>query len=243
MTNATAPLNAETRNLLSQISTATLATQLFKRGLRQCFLVGLTPLGSGFAGFVGVAATMRHIAAREDIETLEGLPNPEENLQWQAVENIEQGQVLVIDSRDDVSAASMGDMLVTRLQVKGAAAVITDGAFRDGPVIANMGFPAYARASTATTRLTSFHVADLNVPVSCAGVAVYPGDILVGDREGVIVIPHKLADEVARDGIEQERREAWLHKKILAGAELWGTYPPNAETLAEWEAYKKANPQ
>ena len=122
---------------------------------------------------------------------------------------------------------------------RGAAAVITDGAFRDGPEIADMPFPAYARAMTASTRLSFFHVADLQVPIGCAGVAVYPGDIVVGDREGVVIIPRHVATEVANDGLEQEELEAWLHTKIDAGLPLAGIYPPSEATVAEFHAWRK----
>ncbi|WP_266064890.1 ribonuclease activity regulator RraA [Brucella intermedia] len=238
MTNATASsLSAATRDKLSRISAATIATQLFKRGIRRAFMVGVVPMTEDQKGFVGEAFTMRHIASREDVDTIESLRDPN-NLQVVAVETIPPGHVLVIDSRYDTSAASMGDMLVTRLKVRGAAAVITDGAFRDGPVIAELGLPAYARASNANTRVTSFHVADLQTPISCAGVAVYPGDVLVGDREGVIVIPKDMADSIAEDGLEQEEMEAWIQKKILAGAPLPGTYPPPECVKEEYRRLK-----
>jgi regulator of RNase E activity RraA len=239
--NASAPaISPETLEKLTRISTATLTTQLFKRGFRQAFLVGVRPLNPNAASFAGEAFTMRHIPAREDLETLASVRAPD-NKQWQAVEAIPPGHVLMIDSRDDIRAASMGNMLITRLMRRGVAAVVTDGAFRDGPQIAEMPFPAYARAMTASTRLSFFHVADLQVPIGCAGVAVYPGDIVVGDREGVVVIPRHVATEVANDGLEQEEMEAWLHTKIDAGLPLAGIYPPSDETVAEYQAWRKAN--
>jgi regulator of RNase E activity RraA len=237
MSSQLTPLAPETLETLRRVSTATIATQLFKRGFRQRFMVGVVPMTPDVPGFAGEAFTMRHIASREDLDTLDSFRSPD-NLQVQAVEAIPSGQVLVIDSRDDISAASMGDMLVTRLMVRGAAGVVTDGAFRDGPIIANLGFAAYARASTATTRITSFHVAGLQEPISCAGVAVYPGDVVVADREGVIVIPRHLADEVAREGIEQEELETWIQKKVKDGAPIVGTYPPGPETKAEFQRWK-----
>lgn len=222
---------------LKKVSTATLATQLFKHGLRQQFLVGVSPVGQVKEAFAGEAFTMRFIPAREDLDTLEGLAD-DDNLQWAGVERIQPGEVMIIDSRSDISAASAGDMLVTRAMHRGAKAFITDGAFRDGSVLETLDIPTYARAITATTRLTSFHVADLQVPVGCAGVAVYPGDIVVGDADGVIIIPRSLAPAIADDALEQELREAYLHTRVHNGESLLGVYPPNEKTLAEYEAWK-----
>jgi len=232
------PLSDLVFQQLARVSTATLATQLYRRGIRQPFLVGLSPVGEGFAGFVGEAFTMRFIPAREDIDPLDDPYRTGNVLQWEAVESVGPRQVLVIDSRSEISAASAGDMLVTRAMVRGAAGIVTDGAFRDGAAIAALGFPAYSRANTATTRPASFHVADLQVPIGCAGVAVYPGDVLVGDRNGVIVIPRALAAVIAGPSLEQEELEQWLHGRVAAGASLWGTYPPDADTLAQYRRFK-----
>ncbi|AXG81274.1 RraA family protein [Streptomyces paludis] len=235
-----APLDPRVLDKLRRTSTATLATRLFAVGLRQQFLVGLSPLNPDLDGFVGEAFTMRFIPAREDLDTLESLPG-EDNLQWLGVESLGPGHALVIDSRGDISAASAGDMLVTRALHRGAAAFITDGAFRDGHVLRTLPLPTYARAITATTRLTSFHVADLQVPIGCAGVAVYPGDVLVGDRDGVIVVPRHLAPRIADEALEQEELEAYLHTRVHAGeALLGGLYPPSDETKEQYRQWKKA---
>ncbi|MFJ8019323.1 ribonuclease activity regulator RraA [Streptomyces sp. NPDC096311] len=234
------PLDDDVFENLARASIATLATQLYRRGIRQPVLVGLTPVGDGFDGFVGEAFTMRFIPSREDVDPLDDPYRTGNTLQWEAVENVGPRQVLVVDSRSDVSAASAGDMLVTRAMKRGAAAFVTDGALRDGHEIGQLGFPAYSRAITATTRPASFHVADLQVPIGCAGVAVYPGDVLVGDRNGIIVVPRALAPEIAGPAAEQEELEAYLHTRVRAGESLWGVYPPSAETVAEYDAWKAA---
>lgn len=223
---------------LRECSTATVTTQLFKRGYRQQFLVGLTPLNPGAGSFAGPAFTLRFIPSREDRDWDLGdlHKRGEDNIQWEAVEAIPEGHVLMIDSRGDTRAASAGNMLMTRLMRRGAAAAITDGAFRDGREISTMPFPAYCAANTASTRPAYHRAADMQLPIGCAGVAVYPGDIVMGDSDGVVVIPRRIAVEVAEDSHVQERREAWLFKRIDSGAALWGTYPPNAETLAEYYA-------
>jgi regulator of RNase E activity RraA len=239
------PTECVPREILDQLKTitsGTLTTQLFKRGLRQNFLVGLKPLNPDCANFVGEAFTMRLIPAREDIDvyqTLTPYSNPD-NLQWEGVDQIRQDQVLVIDARNEVRAGTCGSILVAHMQAKGCAAIVTDGALRDGVEIAQLGFPAYARQITATSRISYHRVADLQVPISCTDVAVYPGDILVGDGNGVTVIPRHLAAEIARDGIEQDRMEDYLMLRIQAGDKLYGTYPPNDQARADFEAWQKA---
>jgi regulator of RNase E activity RraA len=226
-------LQLDTLALLRRSSTATLTTQLLRRGFRQRFLVGVKPLNPAAACFAGEAFTVRFIPGREDLETHESLHGPD-NLQWRAVETIPPGHVLVVGAGGVVASGGYGHILMTRLQRRGAAAAVTDGAFRDGPAIARMEFPAYATATTATSRLSFLHVADLQVPIGCAGVAVYPGDIMVGDAEGVVVVPRKLADEVAHDAYEQEQLEAYLLERIDGGEATDGVYPPSDATRAEY---------
>ncbi|KAB2693739.1 ribonuclease activity regulator RraA [Brucella intermedia] len=238
-------ISKETLDKLKACSTATLTTQLFKRNYRQQFLVGVRPLNSDAGSFAGEAFTLRFIPSREDKDwDLSDLrKRGDDNMQWEAVEAIEAGQVLMIDSRNDPRAASAGNMLMTRMMRKGVAAAITDGAFRDGTEISKMPFPAYCTANTASTRPAYHRAIDMQQPIGCAGVAVYPGDIVVGDSDGVVVIPRAIAEEMANDSYEQEQREKFLFTKIDAGAPLWGTYPPNEETLkeyAEWRARNQA---
>ena len=241
MIEALDPLEPTLLGLLAKASTSTLATQLYGKGIRQPYLVGITPIGDGFSGFVGEAFTMRFIPSREDVDPI-GDPYRTGNvLQWEAIETVGEGQVIVVDSRSDTSAASAGDMLVTRAMKRGATGFVTDGAFRDGAAIAALGFPAYSRATTATTRPATFHVADLQVPIGCAGVAVYPGDVLVGDRDGVIVVPRALVPEIAQSSADQEELEDYLNRRVANGEALWGIYPPNSTTLDEFRAWRALN--
>jgi regulator of RNase E activity RraA len=225
---------------LRACSTATLTTQLFKRNFRQQFLVGLRPLNPGIRPFAGEAFTLRFIPSREDMDwDLDDLAvRGENNLQWEAVEAIGTGQVLMIDSRGDPRGASAGNMLMTRMYRKGVTAAVTDGAFRDGTEISRMPFPAYCASNTATTRPAYHRAIDMQQPIGCANVAVYPGDIVVGDSDGVVVIPRSIAAELARDAHEQELRERFLFTKIDAGAPLWGTYPPNEATLQAYDRWR-----
>ncbi|MGV7214793.1 RraA family protein [Bradyrhizobium sp. UFLA05-112] len=240
-----APISNQTLDKLKACSTATLTTQLFKRNYRQQFLVGVKPLNPNAGSFAGEAFTLRFIPSREDKDwDLADLrKRGEDNMQWEAVEAIGAGQVLMIDSRNDPRAASAGNMLMTRMMRKGVAAAITDGAFRDGTEISRMPFPAYCTANTASTRPAYHRAVDMQLPIGCADVAVYPGDIIVGDSDGVVVVPRTIAEDLANDSYEQELREKFLFTKIDAGAPLWGTYPPNEATLqeyAEWRARQQA---
>jgi regulator of RNase E activity RraA len=232
---AEAPLPRELWQHLAQASTATVTTQLFKRGLRRMHLQGVVPVSRG-RRLAGEALTLRYIPAREDLDVVEVFQNPE-HPQRKVIELAQPGQVLVMDARRDTSAASAGHILVTRLQQRGAAGLVTDGALRDSPAIAEIAFPVYAGAASPAMNLTVHHAVDINVPIGCGGVPVFPGDVVLGDDEAVVVIPRHLALEVARDAAEQERLETFILAKVRDGAALPGTYPPSARTLEEYRAW------
>ncbi len=235
------PLSPETVTALRQVSTATLTTQLMSRGLRNTFLVGLRPLNPQAPRMVGTAFTLRYIPAREDLDVLGVFADPE-HPQRKAVESVGPGQVLVMDCRGQGRAASLGGILGTRLLRRGAAGVVTDGAVRDSPTFATLGLPAYSAGVSATTNLVQHHAVDLQVPIGCAEVPVYPGDVLVGDGEGVVCVPRELAAEVARDAVAQEHLEEFVQAEIEAGAALPGVYPPNEQTRERYRAWAKDHP-
>lgn len=232
-------MNPDTLATLRRVSTATLTTQMFKRGFRNVFMQGVRALGTYDANMVGPATTVRNIPAREDIDVSASLGNPE-HPQRKAVETCKPGHVLVMDCRGDTRAASGGDILMTRLMRRNAAGVVTDGGIRDAGPISKMPLPVFCAGPSAPLNIIRHHAVEIDTPIACGGVAVYPGDILVGDSDGVVVLPAHLADEVAKDAAAQEDLETFLLTKIDAGAPLPGTYPPNAATLAEYEAWKKA---
>jgi regulator of RNase E activity RraA len=227
-----------TREQLRAASTATIATQLFRLGLRNQFLNGLLPTNAEHCRFVGEAATLRYIPMREDLDVVEAFRDPE-HPQRKAIETARAGTVLVMDCRGETRAASVGNVLVTRLLVRGAVGLVTDGAVRDYPEIAAQPFPVFAAGRSASIGLSAHHAVDFDVPVACAGVAVFPGDVLVGDAEGVIVIPRHLATAIAQPAAEQEELERFLLERVAAGAPLPGTYPPSEQTLAEFGIWKK----
>jgi regulator of RNase E activity RraA len=241
MTSKAKPMPAElapaTRDLLRRTSSATLTTQLFKRGFRNTFLIGLAPLNAASARMVGLAYTLRYIPAREDLDHL-GVFEDWEHPQRKAVEDIPPGHVLVMDCRNDMRAASAGSILITRMMIRGAAGVVTDGGLRDSPTIAALPFPVFCQGASAPTNLIHHHAVDLQRPIACAGVGVYPGDVLVGDAEGVVVIPRHLADEVAKDAAEQERFEDFVTEKVREGRSIFGLYPPRAAAKEEYKTWK-----
>ncbi|MCB0087205.1 MAG: ribonuclease activity regulator RraA [Caldilineaceae bacterium] len=221
---------------LRAVSTATLTSQLLKRGLRNTFMQGVYPLRPDLR-MVGYAFTLRYIPARADLADQQY--DNTKNVQRLAVEAVGPDDVLVIDARSDIDAASFGHIIGTRIMMRGAAGLVTDGALRDTPSFREMDFPVYIRAPHATTSFVIHHPVELNVPIGCAGVAVIPGDIIVGDGEGICVVPAQMAEEVAADAYEQEIREEFFHHKVINGASILGVYPPNAETLAEFEEWRK----
>ncbi|MEJ7747949.1 MAG: hypothetical protein WKF56_01520 [Candidatus Limnocylindrales bacterium] len=230
-------VSAEVDGALRAVSTATLTSQLLRRGIRNSFLAGVRPLRPDLR-MVGRAVTLRYVPMREDVGTGAVFDNST-NPQRIAVESVEPGDVLVIDARGDTRAGSLGNILATRILRRGAAGIVTDGAFRDTPGFIELNLPTYAAAAHAATSATIHHPVDVGVPIGCAGVLVLPGDILVGDAEGVVVIPTAMVEAVAVDALEQERLEAYLLRLVDGGAGVAGIYPPNERTL---EAYGAEQP-
>jgi len=189
------------RDKLKTVSTATLTTALFKRGLRNQYIQDVHPLNPQAGTMVGEAFTLRYIPAREDLNPI-GVFRDREHPQRKAVEECPPGAVLVIDSRKDARAASAGSILVARLMKRGVAGVVTDGGFRDSPDIAKLAIPAYHHRPAGPTNLTVHQALDINVPIGCGDAPVFPGDVIVGDAEGVVVIPAHLADEIAEEAVE-----------------------------------------
>jgi len=232
-------MNPEPRARLAGISTATLCTALFKRGLRNQFIQDVRPLNANLPNMVGPAFTLRYIPAREDLNTIKVFED-RSHPQRVAVETCPEGAVLVMDSRKDARAASAGSILVTRLMKRGVAGVVTDGGFRDSPEIAELGFAAYHHRPSAPTNLTLHQALDINAPIGCGDVAVWPGDIVVGDREGVVVIPAHLADEISIEAVEMTAFEDFVTSQVREGASILGLYPPtDPGTKDKFAAWRK----
>jgi regulator of RNase E activity RraA len=230
-------LDAQVTAQLKTCSSATLTTQLFKRGLRNVYLQGVGPLTAIKSPMIGEAFTLRYIPAREDLDHVGVFADPE-HPQRKAIETTPPGQVLVCDCRRDGRAASGGSILLTRLKVRGVAGFVSDGGLRDSPEIASFDLPVFCSGPSAPLNLAIHHAVDLNVPIGCGGVPVFPGDILVGDGEGVVVIPAGIAEEVAMDAAEQDLFETFVTEKVRGGQSIFGLYPPDAANKAAYEAWK-----
>lgn len=234
-------LKPETKAQLEQVSVATLATALFKRGLRHQVIQDVHPVGPKGRNMVGPAFTLRYIPAREDRNTLAVFRNPE-HPQRHAIEICPPGSVLVMDSRRDARVASAGDILVSRLMLRGGAGIVTDGGFRDAMNIAKLEMPAYHNRPSSPTNLTNNEAVDINVPIGCGDVAVFPGDIVVGDDDSVIVIPAEIADEIAAEATEMTAYEDFALEQVMSGATIIGLYPATKEeNLTKFAEWRKAN--
>ena len=234
-----AGLSEPTRAKLKTVSTATVTTTLLKRGLRNQFIQDVHPLNPKAETMVGEAFTLRYIPAREDLNPITVFQNPE-HPQRKAIEICPPGAVLVIDCRKDPRAASAGGILVTRLMQRGVAGIVTDGGFRDSVEIAQLDFPSYHNRPAPPTNLTRHQAIDINVPIGCGDAPVFPGDVILGDNEGVVVIPAHLTDEIADESIEMTAYEDFVTERVQAGQSIIGLYPPTDESnLRAFEVWRK----
>jgi regulator of RNase E activity RraA len=234
-------LNEATRAKLMTVSAATLATALFKRGFRNQVIQDVRPLKHKGQNMVGEAYTLRTIPAREDLNPITVFQD-RGHPQRRAIEECPPGAVLVVDSRKDARAASAGSILVTRLMVRGCAGIVTDGGFRDSPEIAELDIPAYHSRPSAPTNLTRHQMLDINAPIGCGDAPVFPGDVIVGDGEAVIVIPAHLAEEIAEEATEMTAFEDFVAEAVLKGRSILGLYPATDEqTKADFAAWRQAN--
>jgi 2-keto-4-pentenoate hydratase/2-oxohepta-3-ene-1,7-dioic acid hydratase in catechol pathway/regulator of RNase E activity RraA len=219
---------------LRQVSTATLTVQLTRRGIQTTFLTGLRPTRPELR-MVGYARTLRYVAIRADVrESMQG----SEDAQKRLVESVNAGDVLVMEARGETSAGTIGDILAARVLARGGAGVVTDGGVRDTPGVTELDLPTYYRAANASSLWNAHIPMDIDVPVTCAGVLVMPGDVIVGDAEGVVVLPFALAEEIADAALDVEEREAFALERIKAGESHRGLYPLSDERRAEFENWK-----
>lgn len=236
--NEAPSLSPETLAKFKKTSTATVCGRLFRRGLRNVLLRGVAPLRDLDAPMVGPAYTLRYIPAREDLDSF-GVKPDANVIQREAFERTPPGHVLVMDCREETSAACCGDILVTRLMVRGGAGIVTDGGVRDSAQIERMAIPVFCAAPSPPVNRVAHHALEHGRPIACGGVAVYPGDVVFGDADGVVVIPAGIAAEIAEEAVEQEEMEAWLAERVRGGAPLAGTFPPSEETVAEYRTWRK----
>src|SRR4051794_10464667 len=235
-------LGPQTREKLKAVSTATLASALYKRGLRNQMIQGAIPLSPPKGGsMVGEAYTLRYIPAREDLNPMTVFRN-HSHPQRKAVEECPEGAVFVIDSRKDARAASAGSILISRLMKRGVAGVVTDGGFRDSPEIAELAIPVYHNRPAAPTNLTIHQALDINGPIGCGDARVGRGEVVVGDREGVVVTPANIADEVAAEAVEMTAFEDFVTEEVMKGRSILGLYPATEDrTKSDFAAWRQAN--
>ena len=227
------PLAAAIRQRLERSASPALANALLKRGIRRSFLLGLQAVAATQRPLIGPAWTLRFIPAREDKDSM-ALYATDEGLHRRAIEECPQGAVLVMSTGGDLSASCMGDMMALRLSVRGVAGVVSDGGFRDTPGIAATGLPCFQRAPSGPATPIALHPVEFNAPVGCAGVAIYPNDVVVGDAEGVVAIPRHLVDEIAAECEDVADYEAFVALHIRRGRSIFGLFPATPASQAEY---------
>ena len=229
-------IDPEMLTRLAKVSTATIAMQLYKRGYRRCYLNGIKPLHSGTANFVAPAFTLRNIPMREDVDDMAILGDPDYP-QRSAIETTPAGYCLVNDACSNVTAGTIGDILAERLRVRGVTAVVTDGAVRDSGDLEAIDFPIYCASRAASASLSGLYAVEVQVPIGCAGVAIFPGDIMAGDKDGVVVIPNALTNEIAEDAPNQERYEQFVRAEVTKGRSIVGLYPASDKSLSDYKKW------
>ena len=231
------PLDERPIEALSGITTATITTVLHKKGLRNVWLRGAKPLRPGQARIVGPAFTLRFVPAREDLATPESWGSPISTRA--AIEAMPPGCIAVADAMGFTDAGIFGDILCQRMQVRSIAGLVTDGVIRDRVGILAAGLPVWSAGTASPASIARLTFVNWQEPIACGGVAIFPDDIIVADEDGAVVIPKALLPEVIEAGIEQEQFEAWIIGEVQSGIALPGLYPPNAETKARYEAFRK----
>jgi regulator of RNase E activity RraA len=231
-----ADVSAVDLELLTHASVATITTCLYRAGVQRVCPTGIAPLASGQPRMVGEAFTLRFVPAREDVGGIESYGG-RGNLHQAAFEECPPGAVLVIDTRGETRSCSCGDLLIGRLKARGCRGVVTDGGFRDTPDIVALGFPAYQRVAVPSPSFGFLQAVELNVPIGCGDVAVYPGDIVVGDGEGIVVIPRRMAHQIAIEAFEQTRYDAFASDEIARGRTVIGLYPATDASRAEFATW------
>lgn len=230
-------LTPELKSALMQISTATVTTVLLKKGLRRSWMRGPMPFSGGEDKIVGEAFTLRFVPMREDLATPESWASPTSTRA--AIEAMPAGVIAVADAMGVRDAGIFGDILAERMKVRGVAGLVTDGVMRDGAGVRSTHLPIWCSGVAAPASVAGLTFVGWNEPVACGGTAVFPGDVIMADGDGAVVIPKAMVAAVAEAGLEQELFEGWAHMEVRNGAALPGLYPPNEATrarYAEWRA-------
>jgi len=231
-------LDPKTVGILKDVSTATLTTVLLKKGLRNVWMRGTKPLGSGQGRLVGPAFTLRFVPAREDLATPASWGAPISTRA--AIEAMPEGAIVVADARGVTDAGIFGDILCARMVRRNVTALVTDGVMRDAAGVLGTGLPVWCSGVAAPPSVAGLTFVGWQEPVACGGVAVFPDDVVVADDDGAVLIPAALLDAVLAEAPEQEAMEAWIMTEVERGVPLPGLYPMNDETRARYAAWKAA---
>src|SRR3954470_10481766 len=231
-------LDTAVADALRAATTGTIHTILLKKGIRRTWMRGPRPAFHAGERVVGRAFTLRFVPAREDLATPASWSSPRSTRG--AIEDMPEGCVAVVDALGVQDAGIFGDILCARMKKRGVAALVTDGAMRDGAGVDATGLPVWCAGVAAPASVAGMTFVGWQEPIGCGGTAVFPNDVIVADGDGAVVIPAAFVEEVAKAGPEQERLEAWIMKEVERGVPLPGLYPPNAETKARYEAESKA---
>ena len=235
-TSVVKPISEITRTHLMRCGAANLSNALLRRGLRNTFFLGICPVSPDQEPMVGPAFTLRFIPAREDIDSM-NIYARDDSLHRRAIEECPAGAILVMATGGDARASAMGDMMALRLRMRGVSGVITDGGFRDSPGIRDTGLPCFQRQDSGPPTPIALHPVEFNTPVGCAGVAVYPGDVIVGNGEGAVAIPRHLADEVSAEIADEVDYEAFVSFQLRRGRSIFGLFPATTESRKEYEEW------
>ncbi|OLT33708.1 hypothetical protein BJF84_21490 [Rhodococcus sp. CUA-806] len=228
-------LTEELRAKLASVPVAGLSQQLRKRGLNNVSIDGLAALTPGTT-LVGTARTLRFVPNREDLFVSHGGGY---NAQKRTFDAVESGEVIVIEARGEKGSGTLGDILALRAHARGAAGVVTDGGVRDSDAVARIGLPVFA-AGAHPAVLGRRHVPwDHDITVSCGGATVQPGDVIVGDNDGLLVIPPGIAEEVADAALAQEEQDGWIAEQVADGHPVDGLFPPNSEWKERYEQWRR----
>ena len=220
-----------------KISTATLTMQLLKRGIKSIWMHGPKPLGLNQDRIAGPAYTLRFLPGREDLNGPEILKRTD-LAQRRAIEECPPDHILVVDALGRNDGAAIGDILATRLQVRGVAGLVSDANVRDADGVLASGLPVWCPGAAAPASIANLSDGELNVPIGCGGVAVIPGDWIIADNDGVVVVPKNFAEEIARDGLEQETHEEFILTQVKNGAPIPGHYPPNEVNISKYREWR-----
>lgn len=220
----------------SGVTTATITTVLLRKGLRNVWIRDAKPLNPGQKRLVGRAFTLRFVPAREDLATPQSWSSPTSTRA--AIEAMPEGCIVIVDAMGIAHAGIFGDILCARMAKKKVTGLVTDGMMRDVAGVRATGLPVWARGAAAPPSVAGLTFVGWQEPIGCGGVAVMPGDMVVVDADGAVIVPAALVDHVVAVAPEQEKLEGWIMDQVQSGAKLPGLYPPNEEPRARYEAFK-----